>query len=143
MFDIGWTEMAMVAVVALLIIGPRDLPKTLHTIGRWIGRARAVMNDFQRGLDDMVRETELDELKKQLDSAAEMDIGKEIENTIDPTGEMAEAFDLDPDESDFEEDVSAKAETAADEPAAESEDLDEVADQPSAPREAETGGRPS
>ncbi len=136
MFDIGWTEMAMVAVVALLIIGPRDLPKTLHTIGRWVGRARAVMNDFQRGLDDMVRETELDELKKQLDSAAEVDIGKEIENTIDPTGEMAEAFD-------FDEEPSEKVETAAEEPAAESEDLDEVVDQPSAPREAESGGRPS
>ncbi len=142
MFDIGWTEMAMVAVVALLIIGPRDLPKTLHTIGRWVGRARAVMNDFQRGLDDMVRETELDEMRKQLESAADLDIGKEIENSIDPTGEMADALDFNEDASDVKEDASAQAETPPAVTTAEPDVGEEAADQPTPPRDAESGGRP-
>ncbi|MCP4328092.1 MAG: twin-arginine translocase subunit TatB [Alphaproteobacteria bacterium] len=92
MFDIGWTEMLVVIVVAVIIIGPKDLPRALRTVGQWAGKVRAIGRDFQRGLDDMIRETELDEMKKQLDATRQLDIKKEIENTIDPTGSIKEAM---------------------------------------------------
>jgi sec-independent protein translocase protein TatB len=92
MFDIGWTEMFVVIVVAVIVIGPKDLPRTLRTIGQWVGKVRAVGRDFQRGLDDMIREAELDDMKKKLDTARKFDLKKEVENTIDPTGTIKEAM---------------------------------------------------
>ena len=92
MFDIGWTEMFVVIVVAVIVIGPKDLPRTLRTVGQWLGKVRAVGRDFQRGLDDMIRETELDEVKKQIDSAVKLDLKKEVENAIDPTGTIKDAM---------------------------------------------------
>ena len=92
MFDIGWTEMFVVIVIAVIVIGPKDLPRTLRTVGQWIGKVRAVGRDFQRGLDDMIRETELDEVKKQIDSTKSLDLKKEVENAIDPTGTIKDAM---------------------------------------------------
>ncbi len=92
MLDIGWTEMLVVIIVAIIIIGPKDLPRTLRTVGQWAGKVRAVGRDFQRGLDDMIRETELDEMKKQLEATRQLDLKKEVENTIDPTGSIKEAM---------------------------------------------------
>ena len=92
MFDIGWTEMFMVIVVAVIVIGPKDLPRTLRTVGQWVGKVRSMGRDFQRGLDDMIRETELDEVKKQIETTAKIDLKKEIEETVDPTGSIKEAM---------------------------------------------------
>lgn len=92
MFDIGWTEMFVVIVIAVIIIGPKDLPRTLRTVGQWIGKVRAVGRDFQRGLDDMIRETELDEVKKQIEATKSFDLEKEVENAIDPTGTIKDAM---------------------------------------------------
>jgi sec-independent protein translocase protein TatB len=86
MFDIGWSEMVVVAVIALIVIGPKDLPRILRLAGRWAGKARAIARDFQNSLDEMVRESELDEVKKNVESAARYDVKKEVENAIDPTG---------------------------------------------------------
>ncbi len=88
MFDIGWPEMAVVAVIALIIIGPKDLPRILRYAGRWAGKARRMARDFQRNFDDMVRESELDEVKKSVDQASRFNPVKDIGNSIDPTGEM-------------------------------------------------------
>ncbi len=92
MFDIGWTEMFVVLVVAVIVIGPKDLPRTLRTVGQWAGKVRRMGRDFQRGLDDMIRETELDEVKKQLEATRKLNLKKEIENAIDPTGSIKEAM---------------------------------------------------
>ena len=85
MFDIGWSEMAIVALVALIVIGPRELPQVLRTIGRWVGKARAMAREFQGSIDDMVRDTELDKAGKGLDSLRKVDLGQEIGKVIDPT----------------------------------------------------------
>jgi Tat protein translocase TatB subunit len=69
MFDLGWSEMAIIMLVALIVIGPKDLPKVARTLGQWTGKARALARDFQRSLDDMAREAELDEIKKTIDRA--------------------------------------------------------------------------
>ena len=94
MFDVAWTEMAVIAVLALIVLGPKELPVALKTFGRWVGRARALAGEFKRGLDDIAREAELDEVKRQIDVAGSLDLRREIENRIDPTGEVADAFDF-------------------------------------------------
>lgn len=93
MFDIGWDEMALVAVVALIVIGPKDLPHVLRMCGQWVRKARELAGEFQRGVDDMVRESELDDLKKQVEKVSDTNaLRREIENTIDPTGAIAQSL---------------------------------------------------
>lgn len=65
MFDIAPTEFLLVAFVALVVIGPKDLPKAMRVIGYWVGRARAVGRQFRAGFDEMVREAELEEMEKK------------------------------------------------------------------------------
>lgn len=65
MFDIAPTELLLVAVVALLVIGPKDLPKVMRAVGSWVGKARGVARQFRSGFDEMVRESELAEMEKK------------------------------------------------------------------------------
>ena len=65
MFDIGAPEILLVAIVAILVIGPKDLPTALRLVGRWVGKARAMMNEVRSGFDTMVREAELEEMEKK------------------------------------------------------------------------------
>jgi sec-independent protein translocase protein TatB len=64
-FDIGSTELLLTAVVALVVIGPKDLPKAMRVIGHWVGRARGVARHFRAGFDEMIRQSELEELEKK------------------------------------------------------------------------------
>ena len=65
MFDVAPTELLLVAIVALLVIGPKDLPKAMRFVGYWVGRARGVARQFRSGFDTMVREAELQEMEKR------------------------------------------------------------------------------
>ena len=65
MFDIGYSELLMIAVVALVVIGPKDLPKLMRTVGKWVGKARGMARHFRSGLDTMMREAELEEMEKK------------------------------------------------------------------------------
>lgn len=113
MFDIGWQELLVIAVVALIVIGPKDLPRALKAITQWIGKLRALAHDFQRGLDDVVREAELDDLKKKLTETTSTDIARQIENTIDPTGEISKNLDLNQVEQDLQQKARAMTEGEA------------------------------
>jgi sec-independent protein translocase protein TatB len=93
MFDIGWSEMALILLVALVVIGPRDLPRVARTMGRWVAKGRAMAREFQTALEDMAREAELDKVKTEIEKAGRTNLGKAVENTIDPTGELGRAFD--------------------------------------------------
>ena len=64
MFDIAPTELLVVAIVALVVIGPKDLPKVMRFVGNWVGKARRMAAHFRAGVDNMVREAELEDLKK-------------------------------------------------------------------------------
>lgn len=66
MFDIGWFELFVVVVVAVVVVGPKDLPKMMRTIGRWTGRARAMADQFRRSFDDMARQSELEEMRAEM-----------------------------------------------------------------------------
>ena len=65
MFDIGYTELLVIAIVALVVIGPKDLPRVMRTVGAWVGRARGMARHFRSGLDTMMRESELEEMEKR------------------------------------------------------------------------------
>lgn len=65
MFDVAPTELILVGVVALVIIGPKELPRMMRTVGQWVGRARGVARHFRSGFDAMVREAELAEMEKK------------------------------------------------------------------------------
>ena len=94
MFDIGWPEIVVILIVALLVIGPRDLPKAFHTVGKWVRAARRVTADFQRHVDDMMRETELEDLRKVANEARSFNVKKQLEDAIDPGGDLKGAFDV-------------------------------------------------
>ena len=65
MFGVDSTELIIVALVALVVIGPKDLPVALRTLGRWVGRARAHARHFTSGIENMMREAELEEMEKK------------------------------------------------------------------------------
>ncbi|HAU22103.1 MAG TPA: twin-arginine translocase subunit TatB [Erythrobacter sp.] len=65
MFDIGASELLVIVIVAILVIGPKDLPLTLRTAGRWIGKVRRVSSHFRTGVDAMIREAELEDMEKK------------------------------------------------------------------------------
>ena len=100
MFDIGGWEFLIVIVIAIIVIGPKDLPGTIRTVTGWIRRARELARDFQSGLDDLARETDMDNVKDEIQSGLGLDditgagnsIRNEIENTIDPDGNIKNTF---------------------------------------------------
>jgi len=65
MFDIGASELLVIVIVAILVIGPKDLPLALRTAGRWIGKVRRVSSHFRTGVDTMIREAELEDMEKK------------------------------------------------------------------------------
>ncbi len=65
MFDIASSELLLVVLVALLVIRPKDLPKALRVVGKWVGKARGVAAHFRSGFDEMVRQSEIEELEKK------------------------------------------------------------------------------
>ncbi len=83
MLDIGWSEMLMIAVVAIVVIGPKDLPRTLRTIGQWIGKARAMTRDLQSSVNDMIADSELDELRKVSNSIGDFNPESYLNKPID------------------------------------------------------------
>jgi sec-independent protein translocase protein TatB len=66
MFDIGWSELFVIGIVALLVLGPEELPRAMRKAGQWAAKARGMARHFQAGIDEMVRQSELDDLRKQL-----------------------------------------------------------------------------
>ena len=92
LFDIGWPELLLIGVVALVVIGPKDLPRALRIAGYWVRKARTLSREFQSSVDQMIREAELDDMRDQLKKATEFDIEKEFHKTVDPTGELAESI---------------------------------------------------
>jgi sec-independent protein translocase protein TatB len=65
MFDVGYSELLLIAIVALVVIGPKDLPRVMRTVGLWVGKARGMARHFKAGVDTMMREAELEEMEKK------------------------------------------------------------------------------
>ena len=68
MFDLfSWSHILILLVVALVVVGPKELPRMMHMAGKWAGKARAMANEFRKSFDEMARQTELDELRKEIE----------------------------------------------------------------------------
>jgi sec-independent protein translocase protein TatB len=92
LLDFSWSELMLIGVVALVVIGPKDLPKALRVAGFWVRKARTLSREFQSSVEQMVREAELDEMRDQLKKASEIDLDKEFRQHVDPTGSLAESL---------------------------------------------------
>ena len=90
MFD--WNELLIIGAAALIFIGPKELPGTLRTMGKFVAKARGMARDFQTNVDDMVREAELDEVKKQVQKLEYGGFEQMIQNTVDPKGKIQDAL---------------------------------------------------
>ncbi|MDO8421094.1 MAG: Sec-independent protein translocase protein TatB [Parvibaculum sp.] len=66
MFDLGWSELLLVAVLAIVFIGPKDLPRVMRTLGQYVGKMKSMAREFQNSFEDLARESELEELRKQV-----------------------------------------------------------------------------
>jgi len=89
MFDIGATELLLIIVVAILVIGPKDMPLAMRTAGRWIGKVRKLSGHFRTGLDAMVREAELEDMEKKWKAQNEKIMREHPDGTpqdMEPTG---------------------------------------------------------
>jgi sec-independent protein translocase protein TatB len=75
MFDIGWSELVVIAVVALIAIGPKELPGVLRMVGQWMGKARKMASEFQGQFQEAMREAEMADLKKSFDEVKEAATG--------------------------------------------------------------------
>src|SRR5437016_11218812 len=92
LLDMGWSELMLIGMVALIVIGPKDLPKALRVAGFWVRKARTLSREFQSSVEQMVREAELDEMRQELKKASEIDLDKEFRQAVDPTGQLAEGL---------------------------------------------------
>ena len=81
MFDIGWSELLVIAVVAIIVVGPKDLPRMMRTFGSYAGKLRRMAADFQRQFDDAMREAEIEEVRKAMHSVRD-DLNAPIDKTL-------------------------------------------------------------
>ena len=91
MFDIAPSEFMLVAFVALVVIGPKDLPKAMRVVGFWVGKARGVARQFRQGFDSMVREAELEEMEKRWAAENERIMREHPATTQPPVDEEGDA----------------------------------------------------
>ena len=96
MFDFAWSEIALIAVVAMIAIGPKDMPVAIRAVTAWIKKARRMAAEFQTHVDEMVREADLSEIRSSINEIRNFDIKGEIERTIDADGSIRSTFTTNP-----------------------------------------------
>ena len=101
MFDLfSWSHIIILLTVALVVVGPKDLPRLMNIMGRWAGKARDMANEFKRSFDDMARQSELEELRSEVEKL----------RTLDPVSELNEDVERALNPVDFEETTETGAE---------------------------------
>lgn len=143
---IGGSEIVVIAVIALLVVGPKDLPKLLRQIGRFVGKMRAMADDFRSSFEDMARQSELDDLRKEVEALrtnripvlddVRTEIGKieaDVSESLTPTTHFySGAHDVaSPDAADFNEEPPVPVTASVDETPA-------APEKPKKPRAAKT-----
>jgi sec-independent protein translocase protein TatB len=137
LFDFGWSEILLIGTVALVFIGPKDLPKAMRVAGYWVRKARTLSREFQSSIDQMIRDAELDEIRQDLKKATEFDIEREFQKTVDPAGDLAQSIKP-PEIPDYFEPASAQP--VAPDPAALPEEALPASAEAVESTPAETGG---
>ena len=82
MFDLSWSHILIVLMVALIVVGPKDLPRLMRTVGNWVGKARGMANEFRRSFDEMAKQSELDELRAEIESLRKERPLADLEDTL-------------------------------------------------------------
>ena len=138
MFDIGWSELLLIGVVALIAIGPKELPGVLRSVGHWMGKIRRMANEFQDQFREAMREAEVADLKRQFDEASAKATAGFTNPLQSAQTEVEKAFGTEPSAADTSSAVSTTdpgaIEPSASAPAAEAP--------PSVVPEPETAGAP-
>lgn len=96
MFDIAWSELMLIGAVALVVIGPKDLPKAMRTVGQAVGKIRRMAGEFQGQFNDAMREAELHELKKQVE-----DVGGSVSSAMNPDSKTSDYKPIEMPKDDF------------------------------------------
>ena len=89
MFDIGWPEMLVIAVVLIVVVGPKDLPKMLRTFGKTTSNLRKMAGDFRKQFDEALKEAELDDVKSTIDAARKLNPAADIRKALNPLEKAA------------------------------------------------------
>ncbi|MBR0668354.1 twin-arginine translocase subunit TatB [Roseomonas hellenica] len=96
MFDLAWSEIALIAVVALVVIGPKDLPEAIRGAARGIQKLRRMAAEFQGHADELVREAKLDDVRNTISEIRNFDLKGEIQRAVDKDGSIRDTFATDP-----------------------------------------------
>ena len=96
MFDFAWSEIALIGVVALIAIGPKDLPVAIKAVAQMVKKARRMAGEFQTHVDEMVREADLHEVREQFNDLRRMDIKGKILDAVDGDGTMRKTLNENP-----------------------------------------------
>jgi len=96
MFDFAWSEIMLIGVVALIAIGPKDMPAAIKSVSEVIRKARRMAGEFQSHLDEMMRDANLHEVRDQLNEIRNFDLRGEVERTVDPDGSLRSTFASNP-----------------------------------------------
>ena len=120
MFDFAWSEIGLIAAVALIFIGPKDMPVAIRAVSGMVKKARRMAAEFQTHVDEMVREANLDDVKNTFNEIRNFDFKETVEKHIDPDGSLRDTFS----------DIATPSEPAPDEPAISEAPPEPEAEQP-------------
>lgn len=91
MFDLGWSELLIIGLVTLLVVGPKELPRVLRTVRQVLAKAKAMAREFQSGVDDMIREADVEDMRKEInDLKAQADLKSQLDAVAGPLQELRE-----------------------------------------------------
>jgi sec-independent protein translocase protein TatB len=115
MLEVGWSELLVIAIVLIVVVGPKDLPKMLRTFGSFMRKARGMASDFQAQFNDALKEAELDEIRKSIDEVRGLNPRNAIRDALDPLRKAGEDVRRELNQSEAE--IKAKAASASATPA--------------------------
>lgn len=93
MFDVGWQELFVIGIVAVIVIGPKDLPRVLRTVTMGIRKIRGMAREFQDSIEELAREADLHELRKEIEQVGDTDFEKDLQTIIDPDREIEKSVE--------------------------------------------------
>ena len=112
MLDVGWTEILVIAIVLIIVVGPKDLPQMLRTFGRMVSKMRGMASDFRQQFDEALREADLDDVRKTIGEAQKLNPLNTIRDAVNPLRQMGEEI-----KSDLQKATSSVSTTPAANPA--------------------------
>ncbi|WP_241665332.1 Sec-independent protein translocase protein TatB [Teichococcus oryzae] len=113
MFDLAWSELALIAVVAVVVIGPKDLPDAIRKMAKGIQKLRRMAAEFQTHADELVREAKLEDVRDQIRDIRNFDLKSTIERNLDSDGEIRRTFNDNPLRDDWKPDAGSGTTTPA------------------------------